>query len=212
MADTKISALTDGNGLAAGDQIPIDRAGTNYRAQPLGVPVLVYRYTVAGSDKASIDTGSDTADAGSNDWTNGDLLEVFVMGRTDDSSTSGVVSINLNNDTGSNYEYQFVRGSASSASAANASAQAKWVALLAAASDTAGVAGALAMVIPTYAGTTFRKIATLTEVGTDSIATARLWALAWNSTSAITRLKLSAAAGQKLKVGTQLLIYKRLAS
>ncbi len=88
MADTKISALTDGHGLAAGDQIPIDRAGTNFRAQPLGMSSLVYRYTVTGSDKASIDTGVDTADAGSNDWTNGDLLEVFLYSRTDEATSS----------------------------------------------------------------------------------------------------------------------------
>ncbi len=77
MADSKISALTSGGLVQAGDALVVARAGASLRVAPAGMPVLVYRYTVTGSDKASIDTGVDTADAGSNDWTNGDLLEIW---------------------------------------------------------------------------------------------------------------------------------------
>jgi len=45
----------------------------------IGSSELIYRYTVAGTDKASIDTGVDTAQAGSNDWTNGDLLDIAAI-------------------------------------------------------------------------------------------------------------------------------------
>src|SRR5262245_2995315 len=50
--------------------------GTQPGGTTLGGSSLIYRLTVAGADKASIDTGVDAPDAGSNDWTNGDLLEV----------------------------------------------------------------------------------------------------------------------------------------
>ncbi len=55
MADTKISALSDGSPAIATDQLIIARAGSNYKlpaSSDLGRMELVYRYTVAGTDKA----------------------------------------------------------------------------------------------------------------------------------------------------------------
>ncbi len=215
MADSKISALTDGGGFAAGDQIPIDRAGANFRAQPIGVPVLVYRYTVTGSDKASIDTGVDTADAGSNNWTNGDLLEVFLLARTDDAAAFHDVDITLNNDTSSIYDRISVQAVGGSASTATSYADSKWAVQVHGSGGTSGYAGVTHLAIPGYAATVFNKIAQgggSTPDGTTGNDIARAYIFGYRSTTAITRLKVAAQSTAKLKVGSELLIYKRLAS
>ena len=55
MADTKISALSDGSPAQSSDQIPVNRSGTNYRVNAssmMGLPVLE---TIALSSDASIE-------------------------------------------------------------------------------------------------------------------------------------------------------------
>lgn len=216
MADAKISALTDGGALAAGDALAIARSGTSYRASPIGVPVLVYRYTVTGSDKASVDTGADTADAGSNDWTNGDLLEVFVTARTDKAANFDTVTVTVNNDTSSIYDravWDF-QGSGLAGAPTNSNAAAGWAFDVTASSPAGSYPTAITLVIPAYAGTVFHK-AGIWTAGEPFQTSGSLWEtgpVGYRSTSAISRLKMAPSAGQKFKVGTQLLIYKRLAS
>ncbi len=215
MADAKISALTDGGGLAAGDAIAIARSGASYRASPIGHPVLVYRYEVTGSDKASIDTGVDTPDAGSNDWTNGDILEVYFYSRTDDSPGFTNVNVTVNNDGSSIYDEQIIRADNATVSGGSVRAAALWVFATAGASMGSGVFGTLDMRFQNYAGTVGNKHGVVVFGIADSTAAtcaAREYALGYRSTSAMTRLKLAADSTKKFKVGTQLLIYKRLAS
>ncbi len=215
MADAKISALTDGGGFQAGDAIPIDRSAANFRVSPIGVPVLVYRYTVTGSDKASIDTGADTADAGSNDWTNGDLLEMWLLARTDDAAAFHDVDITLNNDTSSIYDILSVQAVGGAASTGTGYAQAKWNVQVHGSGGTSGYAGVTHLAIPGYAATVFNKIAQgggSTPDGTTGNDIARAYIMGYRSTAAITRLKVAAQSTAKLKVGSKLLIYKRLAS
>ncbi len=215
MADAKISALTDGGGLAAGDAIAIARSGASYRASPIGHPVLVYRYTVTGSVKASIDTGVDTAAAGSNDWTNGDVLEVYILVRTDDAGAFVNLALNVNNDTNAIYDLQVLQGNNATPSATAVLAGTKWLAGVHGDGGSASYASACHLVIPDYAGTTFNKTGTLTAATSDATAAnneMQVLGYGWRSTAAITRLKIAPNSGANLKIGTQLLIYKRLAS
>jgi hypothetical protein len=184
-------------------------------APSIGSNELVYRYKVTGSDKTSIDTGVDTADAGSNDWTNGDLLEIWISARTDDAGATSTLSLTVNNDGGANYDNQTVTGTNTTASASNSVAQTNWAAICHGSGGTANYAGAIRISIPNFSGTTFFKVAEMNTLRLDGTAgnnTAQSRGGGWRSTSAITRFAVSAAGGQKLKVGSEILIYKRLAS
>jgi hypothetical protein len=181
----------------------------------IGSTELIYRYTVSGSDKTSIDTGADTPDAGSNDWTNGDLLEVWLAARTDDATGTGVVTVTVNNDGGSNYDRQLIRGTQTTASASLTNAAAGWATTVHGSGGTASYPGIVTLAIPDFEGTTFNKVGELLSGILDATGgnnDIRSHAIGWRNTAAIDRLAVSAGAGQKLKVGSQLLIYKRLAS
>ncbi len=182
----------------------------------IGNLVLVYRYTVTGSDKASIDTGVDTPDAGSNDWTNGDLLEIYLYARTDEATDGSTLAVILNNDTTAVYDFQFLRGANVTASAGKSSGNTQWSLICAAANQAASFFSTNHFVIPNYAGTVGFKTGHSAGNFTNSVSTdleVDLYAIAYRSTSAITRAKfLPNTAAKKFKVGTQLLIYKRLAS
>ena len=185
-------------------------------AAAAGTSTLVYRYTVAGSDKASIDTGADTPDAGSNVWTNGDVLEVFATLRTDDAGALGATPFfTVNNDGGANYDRQVLRATNATLLGANAIADTGWGFQTHGSGGLTGQTGFVSLTIPNFAGTTFNKVAMLESRVPDSTAANNLvesWAMGWRSTSAITRLKVSAGSTAKFKVGSQLLIYKRTAS
>lgn len=181
----------------------------------LGESTLVYRYTVTGSDKASIDTGVDTPDAGSNDWTNGDLLEVYLYVRTDEAAILSLVALTLNNDGSSIYDRMQLQGQNATTASANARSQTNWVFNAAGASAAAGVFAPCKIILPNYRGTVGNKTGSL-ETGVPDNSTSILVAvssLGYRSTSAISQLAIApSTAGKKLKVGSQLLIYKRLAS
>lgn len=186
----------------------------------IGASELIYRYTVTGSDKASIDTGVDTPDAGSNDWSNGDLLEVFIYARTDEGVVGSVVALTLNNDTGSHYARERVTGTGGTASASNAGSPLTTSFLIPAvpgSSVGSNAFGLACLAIPNFAGTVGAKALAGTSGFCDpsSAANDRAEAITgiWNDTSAVTRLAITPnTGGAKLKVGSQLLIYKRLAS
>jgi len=177
---------------------------------------LVYRYTVTGSDKASIDTGADTADAGSNDWTNGDVLEVWVIARTDEAAvTRSTATLVFNNDTGSNYDIEQFGALGTSVAGAGAVAGASLQIEVPGAGASANYASTGRATIPGFSGTTFYKtmeILTGYNHATAGSNFGSLYVGSWRSTSAITRVKLGCLSTNKLVVGSELLIYKRLAS
>lgn len=180
-----------------------------------GSSELVYRYTVAGSDKASIDTGSDTADAGSTSWTNGDLLEIFMVLRTDDAGAQASVNVTLNNDTGSNYDVQVFSAANTVVAGAGAVAGTPWGLTVHGSGGTANYASVFRFVCPDYAGTTFYKVLDFwagVNDGTAGNERSEVDAFGYRSTSALTRVKVAAQGGAKLKIGSQVLVYKRLAS
>ena len=182
----------------------------------IGSSSLVYRYTVTGSDKASIDTGVDTADAGSNDWTNGDLLEVWLYARTDEAVNISQIDLTFNNDSGSNYTWARFRNAGGTITGAANGGTANVPLFCAGASADANVFSATRMAVPNFGGTVGYKSFEVKE-GQGSTTSGNndstTFDGTYRSTSALTRLKVTPdTAGKKLKVGTQLLIYKRLAS
>ena len=197
--------------------MPIISGGAGSSSGGIGSASLIYRYTVSGSVKASIDTGVDTPNVGSNNWANGDLLEILLVGRTDEAVAASLIDITVNNDSGANYDRQYLDGSAAVASAGNQFAASNiQPGFLAGASAPAGTSGHLTILIPDYAGTTFNKSiqsyggnVTSTTSGTHTNSQT----FSWRSTAAITRVKvIPDTAAKNFAVGTQLLVYKRIAS
>lgn len=177
---------------------------------------LVYRYKVTGSDKASIDTGVDTADAGTNDWTNGDVLEAWILARTDEAAAvASALDITFNNDAGANYDLQNNIG-VNTTTAAGASVAQNGVAMtIHGAGGAANYATVLRFTIPFYTATTFYKTGELQEGFNDSTAASNRVqnsTFTYRSTSAITRAKIACRSTNKFKVGTEIAFYKRVAS
>jgi hypothetical protein len=208
--------LTTGNdagGLAIIDMADPTTAQGAATKNYVDTHALVYDYTVAGADKASIDTGVDAPNSGSNDWTGGHVLEVYIFARTDEAGATVNLDITVNNDTGANYDTQYLQGANVAVGAGTALAANAWsLTPTHGSGGTASYASVLKLEFPGYAGTTFFKTAVLTGARADGTAaneSAVLEAIGYRSTSALTRLKVAAQGAAKLKVGTQLLIYKR---
>lgn len=181
----------------------------------IGATELIYRYTVTGSDKASIDTGIDTPDAGSNVWSNGDLLEVWLYVRTDEAVVRSLVDVILNNDSGANYTRSNVQMTESSTAGQTATGENAIRLNAAGASAAANDFSSTRLEIPNFTGTVGNKIVQYQEGVIDDGATANNRQLVghygYKSTSAVTRLKAAPeTSGKKFKVGAKLLIYKRL--
>jgi hypothetical protein len=191
-------------------------SGSSGGAAVVGGSSLIYRFTVTGADKASIDTGVDTAQAGSNDWTNGDLLEVFMLMRMDDAAATAVYNVTLNNDTGANYDRVSEGVVNATVSGGNSLAQNQWSQNCHGSGGSASYASAHKIEIPDYAGTTLFKTGTMTGGHPDGTAAnnrAFIDGVGYRSTSAITRVKVANSNGaQKLVIGSQLLVYKRTAA
>jgi hypothetical protein len=172
----------------------------------VGSTSLIYRYTVAGSDKASIDTGVDSPDAGSNDWTNGDLLEVWVYARTDEAVVLSTIDLTLNNDTGANYDRQASTAINTTPTAGQLLAGSNWGLFAPGSSGAANYFGTFRVTIPGFADTTGYKVGELTGGKNDTTAGNNRFdtqLATYRSTSAITRLKIIPDTGAKnLKVGT----------
>lgn len=177
---------------------------------------LVYKYTVTGSDKASIDTGVDTPDAGTNDWTNGDLLEIFVYGRTDEVTVSSVMGMFFNNDTNvANYKIGFLRGQSSTASAGSSTTASAFFPLPGA-SATGNAFGVAQGCIPNFNELVGYKTILIAAIIADAVDGGNnvpyeiLSSCLWKNTAAINRILIQPnTSGKKLKVGSRLLIYKR---
>ena len=192
--------------------MPFQQSGSG--GSGIGSSLLIYRFTVTGSDKSSIDTGVDATQAGSNDWTNGDLLEIYLYARTDEAVANSQVNFTFNNDAGATqYDVGRILNVNTTLSGAAAVARANWFAVVAGASCTANVFGLVRMAVPSYAGTVGFKAGELTAYIPDTAAAneyQQVFGCNYRSTSALTRLAVVCNTGaQKLKVGSSLLIYKR---
>jgi hypothetical protein len=179
----------------------------------VGSTSLIYRYTVAGASKASIDTGVDVADAGSLDWTSGDVLEVFLTGSTAAAAVADSVVVTVNNDGSAVYDRQYVQGQNATSSAGTSAGDVSWT-LAFRGSGGAAASGALSIRMPGYAGLVLRKAGDCVITEPDSTAASQLvigYSLSWRSTAAISRIKFVGGGGN-LIIGTTLAIYKRIAA
>lgn len=174
-------------------------------------PVKLYDFTITGADQASIDTNVDGVYAGTLSGAY-DVLEVWVIARTDDAAAQTTFSMILNNDSGANYDTQAFNAHNATLVGGTGLAATGWVFNTHGSGGTAGYPGLVRMTIPGYAGTNFNKIAEVSAGEPDGTAANNLYEadlMGWRSTTAIDRLKVFAAGTAKLKVGSRLMVFAR---
>lgn len=180
-----------------------------------GSSILLYDYTVAGSDKASIDTGVDTPDAGiagTAAFPALRLLEILIQARSDNAAAASTLNITLNNDTGSNYEFERQGATNTTASAAPQAATTAWAIGIHGTGGSASRATPLELLLPNYAGTAFHKSGFIRSGLTDATAgnnQIQKYVVNYLSTSAVTRVKIAGGGTDKLKVGSRISVYAR---
>lgn len=155
------------------------------------------------ADTSLIDTGA-TIPGGF------DILEVFIVARTQEVAETSAVQITFNNDTGANYDVQRILGQNATASAANSLAQSSVGVAICGDSAHAGAASTIRFTIPAYSSTTFHKVGEMTNMLVeDTAATCRvdLKGFRWRNTAAITRIAFTPTTGFKL--GSCVYIYGR---
>lgn len=139
-------------------------------------------------------------------------LEVIGDLRSTEAAIQTEVCVQLNGDSGSNYEhlYHFVVPSTTGQSTASVSDTKMIVGLVAGASSgTATDSGAIRILIPNYTGTTFRKnlhvgTSLTREAGNDPAIT--IGTGIWEATTAIDRITVFPASGN-WKAGSRLTVY-----
>ena len=219
MADSKISALTAITSLGNSDEMVVASSGASRKitganlkaSMPTGgggggVGALLYSLVLT-SAAAAIDTGAGGIAGGYN------ILEVFIVAQTDDTSAAVVASITLNNDTGANYDRQVVTGTGGSVGGSASLAQTSWLLNAHGNASTTQYAGTFHLAFPGYAGTTFYKTGriqtNILDANSANVVVAD-HALGYRSTSAITQLKVAPlTAGKNLRAGSAVYIYGR---
>lgn len=138
-------------------------------------------------------------------------LHVVIQARGTTAATTTVLVVRINNDSGSNYDYQSLTGNVSSASSAETFGQ-TIISLgsMPAASAGASLASHTRVEFANYTGTTFNKTVLsehANKVGTASGNIVRSDVSGfWRSTAAITRLTFTPGAGN-FEVGTVATLY-----
>jgi len=128
-------------------------------------------------------------------------------------NNSDTTIFRFNNDSGSNYDSEYVFGSASTAFAAESVGATSLLmgAIVPAATSTADNAAIVTVDIPFYAGTTFDKYASIASAVTIEEATGgvRTWQSAghWRSTAAITRITILTATASNFITGSRVILY-----
>ena len=208
MADLKITDLADGGAVQTTDEFVVARAGANNKIAGSAVRGLVKLFeSTLGANAASIDTGAGGIPSG-----HGDLI-IFITGRTNRVSAIDTTLLLVNNDTAAHYDNEIVQGAGSTTTSLNLNAGGSLtntnLATLAGASASAGIAGALQILIPAYDGITFNKAGIVTAaVPLDSSgATVTTFAAQWRSTAAISRFSVAPGIGTLLLAGSRMVIY-----
>jgi hypothetical protein len=173
-------------------------------AAPTGGAVKLFDSLLA-VDTVTIDTGASGIAGGYA------ALEVFLYGRTDEGAQGTECYFQLNNDTGANYDWQRVSGSAATVTGSNTNADSGWDAFVAGASSGANSFGMVHLLIPNYDGTVGFKAGRWTDGFADPAGSGRIAVKSgiWRNTAAITRLSVHAAFSGtvKFKAGSRLTIF-----
>lgn len=182
---------------------------------PGGVPgvsgLLLYEYTVSGSDKASIDTTVDGTYAGSFDQSL-NVLECWMLIRTDDAAAQHNVDLTVNGLTTSIYDNNWVEGLNGVASSNRAMAQPNWYIDAHGSGGAANCYSLISLTLPFYSATVAYKVAYQSEDMYDtssSLINTLRQSFGIRTSAAITSMKVAAQGAAKLKVGSSLLIYAR---
>lgn len=209
MADSKISDLAAVSSFLDTDEFVLASAGAskkitgaNLKAS-IGAPTVKLFDSILGSDAPSIDTGAGGIAAGYG------CLLIDIVVRTDAVGALVQVNVRVNNDSGNNYDRQYIAGLSATAQAQTGLAETAWQPIMHGSGGTANYPGFASLVIPSYDKTTFFKVGSMTEAVVDGTAANEgsvLRAIGWRSTAAISRLAVSAQSGN-LKTGSRLLIY-----
>jgi len=136
------------------------------------------------------------------------MLQWSLTGRGTTAANDVEVRMRMNNDSGTNYEYQrlFAHSGSTVAGGAGTSQTSLFVGELAASSATSGRAGMSQGHIHDYAGTTFNKVVLAQSGRVASLHVVDSIAGSWFSTSAVTRLTFFPSAGS-FDVGTRLTVW-----
>jgi Fe-S cluster assembly scaffold protein SufB len=140
-------------------------------------------------------------------------LYLTFRGRVSDSATLEGINLQFNDDTGSNYDMQYLQGAASTASAGSAAAATAIQILIASgATASANVPARGDLWINNYAGTTFYKLvdalmATFHTLGTTSSYITQKRSGIWRSTAAITKIVLGDGGGGNFIAGSAFSLY-----
>lgn len=169
---------------------------------------LVFSQVLA-VDTATIDTLANGVPLGPN------ILDVYFVGRTDETAALSSVAVYFNGDSGSNYDRsQILNTNASVTGGANLATASAVSFGCAAGSDTANVASACRITVPAYAATTFFKAGTAQfGLADETAANGRSNAtqFSWRNTAAINQVTfaITSGSGQKFKAGSALYVYIR---
>jgi hypothetical protein len=182
----RIPVGTDGQALVADSTQPL---GVKWGAA--GAVSVLDAKSGAG---ASFDFTGITAVAGTD-------LEIVLLGRSDAAALNDTLILTFNNDSGAHYDWQMnVAVNASAVGAVGNADTSVAIAILPAATATAGAPGIVKIVIPCYSDTTFHKVflAQASEFRTEGTPTAQFVRQVgglWRDTSAINRITIKPTTG-----------------
>ena len=202
MADSKISALTDGGAVQAGDEFVVARGVSDVKIAATQMLVTLFDSKL-GADAASIDTGAAGIASGFA------ALLVLMQLRTDEAGAISNATITFNNDGGANYDWVAIQDNNSTVTGGQLTATTGVEGVVHGSGGSANYPSSIEIFIPNYDGTTFYKTGRMLSGVLDATAGNRFAIdreFAYRSTSAISRMAVAAAAGQKLKAGSRLTI------
>ena len=165
---------------------------------------IIFSQTL-GADTATLDTGPNGIPGGFN------LLEIWILCRTTEVAVGSGILVTVNNDGGANYDFALTRTVNGTVTGTTTLAAVAWTLPSFGASAQAGAVTLNRMTIPSYAQTTFHKVAEVTtEQLEDTAADCRVQVtgLRYRSTAAVTQMTV-ATGSSSLLAGSQLLIYAR---
>lgn len=204
--------LADGVGsVTAGDVSVVDGGGllssTDVEAalaEIIGFMGMRRLYdSTLGSDTAAIDTGANGISQGHSH------LLVLMLLRTTEAIVGSSATVQVNNDSGSNYDLQRTTVSNTTVTGGITLAGSSWTFGVAGANAQTGSVSPILIVIPSYTQTTFHKNglawrSVLEDTAADGVY--QSIAIRWRSTTAVSRLAVTAGSGNLL-TGSRMSIY-----